>query len=241
MASKVPTNLVMFDSPAYGGPYGLNAPLFADIAAAEYEGLWTPLFGVKSASLEINGKMDSLSCQLYGTNVENPLNGYIVTVAGSPAAGDIPTITFNSPNLPNGTPVVVSHTLVSGDTATTAAVALVAAINSNLNLAGLGINASNLAGVITINWPSAVPGTTAAGPSGPVKGNTLVLVATVGGSGPGATIAVTLPTTGIALGSALTALGLTSIGTVIPRYIKARIATLTGTGAIVSGNLQGAV
>ena len=238
--SKVPTNLVMFDSPAYGGPYGLNAPLFSDIAAAEYEGLWTPLLGVKFATLEINGKMDSLSCQLYGSNVQSPLNGYIVTVAGSAQAGDIPAITFNSPNLPNGAPVTVSHTLVSGDSVTTTAAALVALINANLNLAGLGIGASNLNGVITINWPSALPGAGNAGPSGPIKGNTLVLSVAVGGSGPSTTLAVTLPTTGIALGSALTALGLTALS-LIPRFIKARVTTLTGTGALVSGNLQGSV
>ena len=97
---SVPTNLVMFDPPAFGGPYGLNAPLFDKITAPEYEGLWTPLFGVKSATLEINGKMDSLGVDLYGTNVQDPMNGYIATVAGTAQAGDTPTITFFNPNLP---------------------------------------------------------------------------------------------------------------------------------------------
>jgi hypothetical protein len=237
-----PTNLYSIDSPAFGGPFGLNATLFDNVLAAEFEGLWTPMFGIKQASLEIAGKLDSLSCQIYGTNSKLPLNGYIVTAAGSPAAGDIPTITFDSSNL-SGDAVAIAYTAISGDTATTIAVALVALINASIPLASIGVRASNVAGVITINWPSNLPesvfGVGAGNPAMPPESNAITLVPTVGGSGPGTTLALTLPTTGVALGSAITALGLATIGTVIPRYIKARVTTLTGTGANVTGNLQG--
>ncbi len=167
------TNLFQNDSPAFPGPYGINASLFDGIAAVPYEGLWVPLFGAKQGNLEINGSISSLSVQLWGTNVQRPVNGNIITVAGSIQATDTCAVTINSPGLPGGA-VTKSHAVVGGDSVTTIAAALVASINSDVNLAGLGINASNVAGVITITWPSYMPGTGNSNPSGPPLANTVV-------------------------------------------------------------------
>lgn len=234
--SKTPTSLLTFDSPAFGGPFGINAPLFTDIAAVPYEGLWTPLIGAKSASLEINGSMSTLSVQLYGSNVQSPLNGYIVTVAGSIQADDVCAITFNSPNLPNATAITKSYTVLGGDSVTIIAAALVALIKADVNLASLGLLVSSVAGVITVTFPSVFTGAGSSSPS-QIKGNTLLVTTLVTGNTPTETMAVTLPSTGIALGSAITTLSLAAL-TIIPRYIKARVSTLTGTNATVTGNLQ---
>lgn len=55
-----------------------------------------------------------------------------------------------------GSPVTVTYTTRAGDTLTTMAAGLVALINSTPALTAVGVFASNVAGLITIFWPSTV-------------------------------------------------------------------------------------
>lgn len=222
-------------SPAFSGPYGINALLLPQSAAPIVEGPWVPLAGAKVATLELFGSMSTLGVDLYATNNPNPVNGYTITVGGSITDGDTVTATFANPNL--GVLLNITVPVVGGDTTDIVGAKLAAAINANANLQGAGIAASDLSSVVTITFPSLYPGLGAAG--SPSFANYTVVTASKS-SGASETVAVATLTTGIKVGSTLAAFALTAI-TVLPSYIKARLQTLTGSGANVTAALNASI
>lgn len=78
-----------------------------------------------------------------------------VTIAGTLTFGDGMQLIATSSAI-TGSPVTVTYTTKSGDTPTLEAAGLVALVNAQPVLAALGVFASNLAGVISIYWPSTV-------------------------------------------------------------------------------------
>jgi hypothetical protein len=77
----------------------------------------------------------------------------IATLTGTLTVGDGLQLIATSSAL-TGSPLTVTYTTKGGDTLTTMAAGLVALVNANTVLAAAGVFASNLAGVITIYWPS---------------------------------------------------------------------------------------
>lgn len=77
----------------------------------------------------------------------------IATVGGTITTGDTVALTATSTAL-TGSPVVVTYTVKSSDTLTSVAAGLVALLNATPALIAAGVNASNVAGVITIYAPS---------------------------------------------------------------------------------------
>lgn len=75
------------------------------------------------------------------------------TIAGSLTFGDGLQLIATSSAI-SGSPVTITYTTKAGDTPTSEAVGLVALLNSTPALQAAGVFASNLAGVITIFWPS---------------------------------------------------------------------------------------
>lgn len=231
-------NLLDYSPSQQVGPYGIHALLMDAAPAKPVEGCWVPLFGAKLATLELSGSMDSLGLDVFGSNaLEDPGNSYSITIAGSVTVDDVVSLDITNSNLPAG--ISVSHTSVGGDTATTIATALVAAINASSVLAGLSIRATNALGVITLAFPSFAPQPGAGNPSAPALANNTLVAGSVSGSAT-ETIAIAVGTNGIKIGSTLAAFGLTAL-TVVPRWVKARLTTLTGTGANVSARLAASV
>lgn len=229
-----------FDTiPAISGPFSVNSFLLDTITVAEtpFEGVWVPTWMAKAGSVEVIGaSISTLSIQLYGTNALNPTNSQAITVAGSVVSNDVETLTFSSPNLPAGS-VAVNFTATANTTANAAA-GLAAAINATPALAALGVVASVVSSVVTVAWPSQPPASGApawTNMTNPGPQNTLSIVGSSTGS---ATFAGVNGSSGTTLGSAITSAGATQL-TGIFRYIKARLNTLTGTGAVVSAQYQG--
>lgn len=223
--------LVNYLSPAFGGPYGLQAYLIPPGSApALFEGPWVPLSGAKSASIEVAGALGggTLSLQLVGTNdpAVAGVNRATITLAGTIATNDTFTATFTNPNLPNGSEAVL--VTATGASATTLATALAAAINADANLQSVGIGATSAAGVVTVSWPNTAPALNTSGSnSGPTEGfanSTSIVGSKVSTSG---TITLANDTDGTNVGTAIAALGLTAIAAPLPLFIKAR-ATFTG-------------
>lgn len=77
------------------------------------------------------------------------------TIAGSLTFGDTMQLIATSSAI-SGSPVTVTYTTKAGDTPTTEAAGLVALINSTAALTSVGVFASNVAGVITMFWPSTI-------------------------------------------------------------------------------------
>lgn len=228
----VKTNLADFSSPAFGGPYGIHGLALPGVAAPIYDGCWVPMFGAKLVSLELAGSMDTLGVDVYGSNsLGDPGNGYTITVGGSETDGDIVTLNISNPNLPAGV-VNVSHTAAGGETVAQVAAALNTAINAQADLNALGIKSSVLSAVITLSYPSVAAQSGNSNPSQPGIANPTTVAYTKGSNSETVTIAVT--TNGTKLGSTLAAFGLTAL-TVVPRWVKARLTTLTGAGATVTG------
>ena len=78
----------------------------------------------------------------------------IVTLTGTATAGDTVTLTVTSSRL--GGPLVVSHTVASGDTLATIATALASSINANPSLSALHVSGTAQSSVVLINvlfWP----------------------------------------------------------------------------------------
>jgi hypothetical protein len=209
---------------AINGPASLNAILLDTITSVPFEGIWVPWLFVKQGSLEISGTFATLSCQLYGTNALSPLNSFVVTVTGSGTLNDVSTLLFTLPTVV----VPIAYTSVGADTPTVIATALVASINANASLLALGFRATNLAGVITVTWPSPSPffGPGAATTSSPGVAPVLLLTSSVTGSAT-EIFAIAAGVGGSALGTAITALGMTQF-TFSARWLKIRITTLTG-------------
>lgn len=211
-------------------PISLQTWLLANVTTVPYEGLWLPSNFCQNLSLEVLGTFTTASVQLYGTNAESVINTQTVTLGGSFAQNDVLTLSFTSPT---GAPITVSVTLGASPTATTAATQLAAAVNSALPFM---VSASAAAGVITLYYPSWLAGD----PFQVIQNsNVLQNLFTVTGSTTGSeTFTVTNGTDGSTLGAAITTAGLTQLA-VIPRWIKARVTALTGSGAFIYAALQG--
>lgn len=226
-----------FSQAPFNGPFSESAILAsAALGSIPTEGLWSFSGWAKVGSLELAGSMSTLSCQLYGSNQPDPPpNTYTATLAGSPyTSGDTVSLVFGNQNL-SGASLTLTYTLGSSESATTVAAALVKLIGSSA-LAALGFQASSLAGVITITFPSGAATGSGGSPSSPLPSNFTTLTGSASAS---ETVTIAAGTNGSTIGSAITALGLTAV-TTLPRWVTARVATLTGTGAAVTATFHGA-
>jgi hypothetical protein len=220
---------------AVNGPAAINAILLDSVTTANYEGIWVPWQFVKQGSLELSGSMASLSCQLLGTNSRAPLNSYVITFAGTETTDDVVTVNFVTPV----STLTATYRVLASDTSTSVAAGIGAFINTHANFAAYGLQASNVAGVLTVTWPSytpsagGVPWTTSSPPIAPF----ISVTSSVSG-GATETVAVAPGTGGSLLGSAITALGLTQF-TFSSRWLKIRVNTLTGGGAVITAIAQG--
>ena len=226
-----------FSPASFNGPFSESAIVVsALLGSVPTEGLWSFVGWSKVGSIELAGSMATLSCQLYGSNQPDaPANTYTVTLAGSGyASSDTVSLVFGNQNLSAGS-LTITYTLGSGESATTVATKLAALIGSS-KLAALGFQASSLAGVITITYPSGAATGAGGSPSSPLPSNFTTVTGSASGS---ETVTVAAGTNGSVLGSAITALGLTAV-TPLPRWVIGRITTLTGTGAAVTATFHGA-
>jgi len=223
-----------YQSAPFGGPFGIRARLLDAVAATPVEGLWIPSGWAKTGSIEAFGSISTLEIDVFGTNALGwPLNTYTATIGGTSTPGDLVGLDFINPNLPNGSKTL-THTVVSGDSLTSIAAALVTKINADAGMQAVQITATNLAGAITIQFPSAVfPGT----PSSPPNANTTLLTGVLN-SGANESVTIAAGTDGVLL-APITELGLTQVS-ITTAYIKARLKTLTGGGAVVSAIYNGA-
>lgn len=235
--------IARYDPFPINGPFGISLNLLNQ-SVLNAEGVWVPAGCMAAGTLELTGSMSTVGVDVYGSNAPGaPLNSYVLTIAGSATAADVVSLTFTSPLLPGGE--VASYTVAGGNTATVIATALVASIASKARLKALGVTASNLAGVITVNYPS-VP------LSDPTNGTTFYNTST--SPGPANTIGVTSGVSGSAtetvalagvvagstkIGTTLAALGLTALTPLPFKWIRARIITLTGGGANITANVYG--
>jgi hypothetical protein len=221
----MPDPIVQITPGPYGSPFEIFSQLI-DGATGVQEGVWIDVRQAKYASVSIEGTFTGLTGNIYGSNLPAmPLNQYGVTVAGTVTTNDVVTLTFTNANLPGGS-ASVSHTSVGGDTVTTIAAALVAAINASAALQAVGIAATNLAGVITVTYPSVYPGPLDS-PSSPPFSNATTISSGVTGSAT-ETIAVAVSAIGVSL-SAFTVAALIPI-TTLTRWVKARV-TAVSTGS----------
>jgi phage tail sheath gpL-like len=173
--------------------------------------------------------------QLLGSNAsQEPANLYTVTVGGTVTSTDVLTLTFANPNIVNGTEAV-AYTAQGGDTTTTIAAALAAAINADTILNGLGITATSAVAVVTVTYPNGVqPGQEGGSPTEPATQNVTVITGSLSG-GATETLAVANASVGTNIGIALTALGITPFSILPPpRWIKAVVNTFTGTRVLAN-------
>ena len=140
-------------------------------------------------------------------------------------------------NIPGGT-ASVFYLTTGTDTANTVAAALAALMATSPGMIASGVVPSVAAAVITAQYPSIFP--QASGPV-PQYGANYGNMLTFSGSSTGAeTVTVAGVTTiGSAIGSAITALGITAL-TILPRWIRARMTTLTGGSAFINATFCGA-
>lgn len=220
--------------PAVSGPTSINATLLDNIQATPYEGIWVPWLYTKQGSIEISGSFSSLSASLFGTNSLNPLNSYTITVGGTAATGNTITLTVITPS---GT-FSVTFNDTTGNTTTQIAAGVVAAIAASTLLSSLGFQATNLANVITLTWPSSPPpGSFPYTTSSPPVAQVVTLTVTASGTA-SETFAVASGVGGSSLIASITALGMTQFS-VSARWLKVRLTTLTGGGANVTAIAQG--
>ena len=221
--------------PSISGPASINAMLLDMVSSTPFEGIWVPWLFVKQGSLEVSGSMSTLSLQLYGTNLLYPVNSYTITCGGTANTGNVVQLNFT-------TPLGVfqaAFTDTTGNTTTQIAQGIVASINTNAVLASFGFQASNLANVVTVTWPSQVP--TVVLPGYSTTTPSVLQVVTIATNVTGSateTLAVAAGTTGSAVGSAITSLGMTQF-TLSARWLKVRLTTLTGGGANITAVAQG--
>jgi hypothetical protein len=221
-------NVITQTASTFIAPVDALSWLLANVTTAPYEGLWLPNKFSSPPSLEVFGSEETLSLQLLGTNADAPSNEQTLTLAGTFAEGDILTLNFTPPG---GPAKVVTSTLGANPTSTTAAAELASAVNA---AQPFGVSAQATAGVITLTYPSWQSGD-------PYQQNTSVRqnLFTISAATTGAeTFAVASGTDGSTLGAAITALGIIQLA-VNPRWIKARVTTLTGSGALISAALHG--
>lgn len=234
----MPDQLVSFTSAPFASQFATQAELISNAAAAPYEGLWVPSLWINLGSIEVVGSMSTLSISLLGTNqISEPLNQFTATVGGTVAAGDVVTLTAANANLPGGG-AKVEYTTVAGDTTSTIAAALAALVNASTELVGAGISAEAAGSAITLSYPSVWPGPAATNSAsyGQRYGNWTTFAGSSTGAETVTVAGVTAP--GSTIGSAITALGLTTFNAAC-RWLRARVTTLTGTSALISANLSG--
>lgn len=224
-----------FQAAPFNGPFSQSALLIDALAAAPAEGLWIQTSFLKNLNIEVEGVFSALSLQLYGTNLDSvgASNTYVLTVGGTVTASDVISTKFTNPNISSGSETV-SYTSTGGDTTTTIATALTVAINADVILKGLGFAATSTGAVITVTFPSAAPNANST-PSSPLSQNTTKITTSVSGSAT-ETVTTTTGTSGVVIGAAITAAGITNISP-IPRYIKARLNSMTG--SVLNTALQG--
>lgn len=146
--------------------------LLLDGITAADKGIWVPFSPFRNGTFEVtDGGAMSGTIVLKGSNAPvQPPNGWTVTVAGTPAAGDVLTLTITCPLLFNGN-ATASYTVQAGDSTTTIATGLAAAMNAAATVAPTGANAtlgqqksnlqygqeiSNVAGCFNVTSSSAV-------------------------------------------------------------------------------------
>ena len=232
------------EAPA-NGPAVLNAALLDNAATATTEGLWMPTGFGKSGSVEIAGSMSTVSVSLLGTNqIAEPLNEFTLTLGGSATATDTVTVELDNPNIAGGK-ATVTYTVAVSDTLTIIAAALAALIAQNTGFQGAGVVAQSVVAVITVSFPTIYPRGANDTPSyGTLFANQCTFsgssLASGGGAGSETVTVAGVTTLGSAIGSAITALGITAL-TIVPRWLRARMTTLTGSGAFINANFNGPV
>ncbi|HTI81751.1 MAG TPA: hypothetical protein VL614_14985 [Acetobacteraceae bacterium] len=233
---------VAFVAGKFGSPFDIGLQLLDNASVATTEGLWLPSRFAKTASVEVSGSMSTMSVSLLGTNqLAEPLNQMTLTIGGTITAGDVVTAKASNGNLPGGS-ASVSYTVAAGDTTTTIGAALSALMNASQGMTAIGLTAQAAAGVITASFPSifANDGTNASGyATGMGPANITTFSGSVSGAATETVTVAGVTTIGSAVGSAITALGLTQL-TVLPRWIRARLTTLTGAAAFINATLCGA-
>ena len=215
------------------GSGSINGMLLDAVTAAPNESLWIPVEHAKYMSVDVFGvSITSFSLQLYGTNIIDPLNQQTITIGGSVGTGHVLSTVFTNASLPNGAETV-TYTTVGGDNTTTIATAVAAAINSDLNLAAIGLRATSSAAVVTVSYPSVPSSTASISQASPTFGNWT----TISGSSTGSeTQTVANGSNGNTIGSAITTSSITGISFNV-RNIKARLTAISATSisAIVQG------
>jgi hypothetical protein len=213
-------------SAPFNGPFDVAAPLLSGVGAAQVEGLWIDTGFAKVASLEmlVSGA-PTFEVDIWGSNaVDNPPNEYIVTIAGSATQNDTVTMNFANANVPGGTHGVL-YTVPATPTINGVAAGIAAAINADAVLGPLGFQASAVAAVITITYPSVAPGITPSTTSSPGPSNFTLLTDTLSG-GATETVAIAVGSNGTKI-SSISAAGLTALS-ILPRWITARLSSLSG-------------
>lgn len=222
------------------GPFDMAATIVDGAVAPGTEGIWIDTGFCKSLNLELFGSMSTLGVDVYGSNAPMiPLNQYVVTVGGSATAADILTLIFANQNLAVS-PRNVAYTVPTSPTINGVAAGIAAAINADTALQGLGVSAAAVGAVITISSPSSPPGAgypPSGSPSSPPPSNAIVLTDSLSG-GASETLTIAAGTNGTKIGSTIAGFGFTSI-TTVPRWLTARVVTLTGVGAVATGNVHG--
>lgn len=232
--------LIGYDFAPINGPFATSAWLMEGVTAVA-EGLWVPTKYMKNASVEISGSMTTMSLAIVGSNqLPEPPNQVTLTIGGSVTVGDTVTVVVNNKNIPAGGSASVSYTTIGGDTTSTVAAALATRLSASLPIIACGIEVNNIAAaVITVQFPSVWPN---AGLTGGSYNAAFQNVTTFSGSSSGAATetvtAAAVTTIGTAIGSAVTALGFVSLS-LVPRWMKARLTTLTGGGATINAAVAG--
>lgn len=105
------------------------------------------------ANMVLNRVTDTTDTAASGDVGSVAANTETATVAGTLTIGDQLSLTATSAGI-TGSPVTVSYTTKAGDTPTTEAAALAAAVNANVNLQAANISATSAAGVVTLAYPT---------------------------------------------------------------------------------------
>ncbi len=230
--------LVDYQAAPFNGPASLYASLLGGIAAAPFEGLWVPAAFAKSLAVVLSGTFSAISCEIWASSASDmPANQVTATIGGTVTAADTVGIAFTGPLISGGK--TVSYTVVGGDSTTTIAASVAAAINADATLVALGVSATSASAVVTISWPSYAPNPVAYPPgtgTGEPVANPMSFAGALSG---GATETVTLGNgSNGQLAATMTAAGIQSISAPV-RWLKARLNTMTGSAASV--DLAGAI
>jgi autotransporter-associated beta strand protein len=143
---------------AVDGGDGINAAVNDQIAGSSNSALYESSQGFGHLSrfiVDPNGNVLGSASVNFNTAL-NPENATITVPPGSTvAAGDVLNLIVNNASLPGGS-VTVSYTAQGGDTTTTLATNLAAAVNANSTLSAAGIAAISETNVVTLGWPATI-------------------------------------------------------------------------------------